>query len=228
MTTNLLLALIAPALFWAVYHYHKDRHQPEPPMNLLLIYALGVGAGYLGLHVYAALDLVGLRYDAYLLAETNRIGLFFYALGIIGVVEELVKFIPFWLVAMRLQHFDEPLDGIIYASFVALGFASYENLYFLAGMGGFEAVGRAFAAPLVHVMFASIWGYACSQAKLRGQPVLPAALRGLGLAALLHGSYDFFAIGLTPWVHVVPPAIILVIWIWRMRLIRALQLDHLE
>jgi RsiW-degrading membrane proteinase PrsW (M82 family) len=225
---KLLLALLTPTLFWAVYHYHKDRHQPEPLVNLLMLYGLGIGAGYIGLHAYAALELVGLRYDAYHLAETNRLGLFLYALGVIGIVEELVKFIPFWLVAMRLRHFDEPVDGIIYASFIALGFASYENLYFLPGLDGGEALARAFASPLVHIMFASIWGYACGRAKLQGRPLLPAALQGLGLAALLHGIYDFFAIGLSAWVHVMPPLIILGIWIWRMRLIRRLHLQALQ
>jgi RsiW-degrading membrane proteinase PrsW (M82 family) len=206
---NLLLGLIAPTLLWALYHYYKDRDQAEPLVNLLLIYVLGIGSGYLGLHVYAALDLVGL---------------FFYAIGVIGVVEEIVKFLPFWLIALRLRHFDEPVDGIIYASFIGLGFASYENLYFLARLDGFEALGRAFASPIVHVTFASLWGYSCGQAKLQGRPMLPAALGGLGVAALLHGSYDFFAIGLTPWVHIAPPVIILSIWIWRMRLIRRLQI----
>ena len=225
---NLLLGLIAPTFLWGLYHVYKDRNQPEPLVNLLLIYVLGIGSGYLGLHVYAALDLVGLRHDAYQLAETDRVGLFFYSIGVIGVVEETVKFLPFWLVALRLRHFDEPVDGIIYASFIALGFASYENLYFLAYLDGFEAVGRAFASPIVHVMFASIWGYSCGRAKLEGRPMLPAALGGLGVAALLHGTYDFFAIGLTPWVHIVPPAIILLIWIWRMRLIRRLYTQRRE
>jgi len=148
--------------------------------------------------------------------------------GVIGVIEELVKFIPFWLIGMRLHHFDEPIDGIVYASFVALGFASYENWYFLPELEGGAAVARAFASPLVHVMFASIWGYACSRAKIEGRPLLPAALAGLALAALLHGLYDFVAIGLALWVHIVPPAIILAIWIWRMRLIRRLQAHQLK
>jgi RsiW-degrading membrane proteinase PrsW (M82 family) len=30
-------------------------------------------------------------------------------------------------VALRLPAFDEPLDGIIYASFIALGYAAIEN-----------------------------------------------------------------------------------------------------
>lgn len=225
---RLLLLLLAPALFWAAYHRYKDRHRPEPVRNLLLSYGLGIGAGLLVVRIYQALDLVGLRFDAYELAQSNPMGLFLYAVLVIGVVEELVKFVPFWLIGMRLHHFDEPIDGIIYASFVALGFATYENIHYLQLMKGTEAVMRAIASPLVHVMFASIWGYACSRAQMAGGALLPAALGGLALAALAHGLYDFAALGLGRWVHIAPPAVILTLWIWRLHLIRRLQARWLE
>lgn len=225
---KILTLIIAPTLFWAAYHYYKDRHQPEPISNLLLTYGLGIAAGYLGIHAYTALEFVGLRYDAFELAENNRLGLFFYSIFVIGVIEETVKFIPFFLVGMRLHHFDEAIDGIIYASFVALGFATYENLYYLPHLQGAELFARAITSPLVHVMFASIWGYTCSRAQMRNRPLLPAAFSGLALAAAAHGIYDFAAIGLSAWVHIVPPVIILSIWIWRMHLIRHLNKRHLE
>jgi hypothetical protein len=165
---RLLLLLPAPALFWAVYHRYKDRHRPEPVRNLLLSYGLGIGAGLLVVRIHQARDLVELRFDAYELAQSNPAGLFLYAVLVIGVAEELVKFVPFWLIGMRLHHFDEPIDGIIYASLVALGFAMYESIHFLQLMKGTEAVMRAIASPLVHAVFASIWGYACSRAQKAG------------------------------------------------------------
>ena len=57
----------------------------------------------LGLHAYAALEPFGLRYDAYELVEHNLPGLFLYAVLVNGVVEEAVKFVPFWLIGMRLH-----------------------------------------------------------------------------------------------------------------------------
>lgn len=225
---QILTLIIAPTLFWAAYHYYKDRHQPEPISNLLLSYGLGIAAGYLGIHAYAALEIIGLRYDAFELAENNRLGLFLYSIFIIGIIEELVKFIPFFLIGMRLHHFDETIDGIIYASFVALGFATYENFYYLSHLQGTELLARAIASPLVHVMFASIWGYTCSRAQMHKRPLLPAAVSGLALAAVAHGIYDFVAIGLPEWAHIIPPLIILSIWIWRMRLIRHLNKRHLD
>lgn len=34
------MPIVIPILFWSVYHYHKDRHLPEPIGHLLL--ALGL------------------------------------------------------------------------------------------------------------------------------------------------------------------------------------------
>ena len=220
---ELAALVVGPALFWAVYHWYKDRHQPEPFRNLLLSYLAGVAAGYLGLHAYAALELIGLRFDAFALAEHNPLGLFLYAVLGIGLIEELVKFLPFWLLAMRFCHFDELVDGVIYSSFIALGFASYENYFHLQYLEPLEALGRAFASPMVHVMFSSIWGYACAAALLRKRSVLYAAVLSLSLASLAHGLYDFFMIGHGAGLRLAGAAVILLIWVWRLRLIRSLR-----
>lgn len=214
--------MVAPTGFWFAYHLYKDRHRPEPALNILLTYLLGIAAGWIGLHLYGALELLDLRYDAYALAEHSSVALFAYAVLVIGPVEELVKFLPFWLVGIRFHDFDEPVDGIIYASFVALGFATYENFLYLDYVQGAELLARGFAAPLVHVMFASIWGYSCSRAQARGTSLPVAAAVGLATAAFLHGLYDFIMIGLPPWCRPVSALLILAIWIWRMHLIRRL------
>ena len=103
--TVLIFPVILPVLFWACYHYYKDRHLPEPVSHLLLAFTLGVGSFYLGLLMYRALDLVNLRYDAYLLAETNLPGFFAYAVLVIGVIEELAKMIPFLLFVIHFKEY---------------------------------------------------------------------------------------------------------------------------
>jgi RsiW-degrading membrane proteinase PrsW (M82 family) len=49
-----LLPVILPVLFWAGYHYYKDRHLPEPVSHLALAFILGVGSFYLGMFMYRA------------------------------------------------------------------------------------------------------------------------------------------------------------------------------
>ena len=219
----LLIPIVVPVLFWACYHQYKDRHLPEPAGHLLIAFLFGVAAFYLGLLMYRGLDIVGLRYDAYTLAETNPAGLFAYAVLAIGVIEELAKLIPFLLFVIRFKEFDEPIDGIIYASFIALGFATVENVRFLQYLSGAEALARGFAGPVVHIVFASIWGYYVGRAFLCGRSVAPPVLGALAFTAFLHGSYDFLVIAMPPPVLPLAALLILGIWVWRLRLIRDLH-----
>ena len=127
----LILPVVVPIVFWAAYHYHKDRHLPEPALNLLLCFCLGLLSAGLSKLGYIGLEPLGLRYDAVALGEDNPWGLLAYATLVIGPVEELAKLLPFLLIVIRLKAFDEPLDGIIYASFIGLGYAAAENVYYL-------------------------------------------------------------------------------------------------
>jgi RsiW-degrading membrane proteinase PrsW (M82 family) len=215
--------LLLPIVFWAAYHYYKDRHLPEPLGNLFLAFLLGVASAYLAKLMYSALDLVGLRYDALQLANSSYPGVFAYAVFAIGIIEELAKLIPFWLVVLRLKAFDEPIDGIIYASFIALGFAVVENIQYLPFLTTTENIARGLAGPLVHIMFASIWGYHIGMAFLRKTSLLSTTVVAIAITALLHGVYDFVVLALPGPALPAAALLILAIWIWRMRLIRDLH-----
>lgn len=219
----LVFPLLVPLLFWAAYHYYHDRHRPEPVSNLVLCIALGAAAAYLNRYMYLGLDALNLRYDAQLLASTNLPGLFAYAVLAIGITEELAKMLPFLLVVLRFKAFDEPIDGIVYASFLALGFAFLENLHYLSFLTQLEAIARGFAGPLVHIVFASIWAYPIGLARLRGGPVLRTALLWLVLSALVHGIYDFIVLGFSNAALLCAALIIVGLWVWRLMLIRSLQ-----
>jgi len=218
-----LLPVIIPVLFWAAYHWHADRHLPEPPGHLVLAFFMGIAAFYLGMLMYSALGLLELRYDAYYLAETNLPGLYAYSVLGIGMIEESVKILPFIVIVLRFKEFDEPIDGIIYASFIALGFSALENIYYLDSLTTGQAYARGFAGPVVHIVFASVWGYYIGKARLLGKPLLPVVLGSLGLTALLHGTYDFIAIGLPPTALPLVALLIVSLWIWRLFLIRDLH-----
>lgn len=224
----MLVPIALPVLFWAGYHYHKDRHLPEPPGNLLLCFVLGGASAVLARALYVSLGALDLRYDAFLLAETNPLGLFAYAMLAIGPIEELAKLVPFLVVVLRFRDFDEPIDGIIYASFIGLGFAAAENLYYVNFLTPLEAAARGFASPVVHILFASVWGHWIGSARLQRTNLVRGVAIGLLLAASLHGLYDF-AVLLKP-VSALPiaAALIAAIWVWRLRLLHALHLDAVQ
>jgi RsiW-degrading membrane proteinase PrsW (M82 family) len=226
--TLLILPIVLPVLFWAGYHYHKDRHLPEPLLNLVLCFGLGVGAAALSKLFYVGLEPLGLRFDAGALGQDNPLGLLAYALLAIGPIEEIAKLLPFVLVVLRFKAFDEPLDGIIYASFIGLGYAASENFDYLEYLTPLEAAGRGFASPVIHILFASIWAYWITGAWLNQKPLAVAIAVGFLLSALLHGFYDFLVL-LNPTAALPLAAVLIVsIWIWRLILMRRLHQNAVD
>jgi RsiW-degrading membrane proteinase PrsW (M82 family) len=146
----------------------------------------------------------------------------------IGPIEEAAKMLPFLLFVIRFRAFDEPLDGIVYASFIALGYAAVENLYYLDFLSGWEVIARGFAGPVIHILFASIWAHWISRARLAQRPIaLPAAL-GFLLAAGLHGLYDYMVLRHPVSALPIAAAMIATIWIWRLRLMQRLHEDAVK
>lgn len=219
-----LCAILLPVLFWAAYHYYHDRHRPEPLGHLLLSLASGGAAFFVAAGWYATLSRFGLNYDAYALAAANDyLGLLLYAILAIGLGEELCKMLPFLIIVLRLKSFDEPMDGLVYGSFIALGFALAENLNYLAFLTDQQAFARGFAGPLVHIVFASVWAYPTGCAWLSSKGLWRTAALSLGVAALLHGIYDFIAIGFAHNALLAAAILVCAVWVWRLRLIRALH-----
>ncbi len=98
---------------------------------------------------------------------------------------------PVW----RSRHFQEPFDGIVYASAAALGFVSAHNAVFLWGRALPSVdLARALLAVPAHVFFAGIWGYALGRdpEKRLGGRAFNAAWLG---ATLFNGIYDHIAFG---------------------------------
>ncbi len=213
----ILSGILAPAVFWGGYFYYKDRVQPEPIRILGITFIMGLITAYVCLKFYGLLPLIGIPDDPSALMEGQRLQFFFYSIGVIGLIEELFKFLPFFLIILRFKAFDEKIDGIIYASTLALGFASFENIHYLAYMEGFELFGRAFASPLSHTIFSSIWGYTVGKARIQGKSLLLPSLIGLAISALVHGIFDFFTT--SPSLRIAGASIILIIWIWRIKVL---------
>ncbi len=219
----LLLPVLLPVIFWAIYHYNKDRDLPEPVGLLVLVFVLGMLAAGVSRLMYVGLEPLGLRFDASALADSNTLGLLAYALLVIGPIEELSKLIPFLLVVLRFDELDESVDGIIYASFIGLGYAAVENWQYLEYLTTPEAYARGFASPVIHIVFASIWGHWVTQAHLARRSIVGATLASLAIAAGLHGIYDFIVI-LNPQNSLPVAALIIVsLWLWRLRLMRKLR-----
>jgi RsiW-degrading membrane proteinase PrsW (M82 family) len=216
-----LSGIIAPAIFWILYFYYKDRFRPEPVVYLGLTYLFGLFTAFACARFYTILPVIGLPDDPSFMMGSHRIQFFFYSIGVTGVVEEFFKFLPFLVIIATFKCFDEKMDGIIYASVIALGFASYENMGYLAYMSGFELFGRAITSPLTHTIFSSIWGYTVGNAYIHKKSILKASVTGILLAALFHGLFNFFTT--SPVLRLLSVLVIFIIWMWRIRIMEKLS-----
>ncbi|WP_293913971.1 PrsW family glutamic-type intramembrane protease [Deinococcus sp.] len=128
----------------------------------------------------------------------------------VGVVEEAVKLLPVLWLAVKLRQIQTPREAAFYAGISGLAFgvaeavsysASYttDNFYGLAygvvGTGNYVLleVLRLISLPFLHCVFSAIAGYYLGLSLLAPQRRAALILLGIGLAAVLHGLYDFFA-----------------------------------
>ena len=122
---NALMAL-APALAIALFIYWKDKHEKEPVGVLVMCFIFGVlicfPAGFWNSGVF---EIFGYDLDR---DDKGMLPSFFMAFFVVGLGEELLKYLVVVLYAFRKPSFNEPFDGIVYVVMVSLGFAAFENI----------------------------------------------------------------------------------------------------
>lgn len=176
----LLLITIAvlPALLLLAFMGWKDRQHPEP------ISALVKGLCFGAISIIISLSITSMFEDF----EDPILDAFFNA----AIPEEFAKLLMFWLLIRKNKNFDEPIDSIVYAVYVSLGFAAVENIMYLVDEEDFfsTAFSRGIFSVPGHFCFAVCMGFCYGMARF-GQKMkaiyYPMALIG---PILLHGIYD--------------------------------------
>jgi RsiW-degrading membrane proteinase PrsW (M82 family) len=207
------------AFFWVLYFDLKDHLNPEPRRLLVLAYLLGCASAVLSYGAYRLADILGL--PAY--PGTTIAGILVFCMAPVGPIEEGGKFLVARLFVFRWRHFDEPIDGLVYAGSVAIGFATIENVLYLNHLTWVEQLARAVASPLTHSLFAAIWGFGVSRAFFVARTARSRFLWQAGalLASMaVHGLYDFFLLAYNA--TYVASLIALVLWLFLIRHARAL------
>jgi RsiW-degrading membrane proteinase PrsW (M82 family) len=180
-----LLALLVPALAYASLIYLLDLHEREPPWALGLAFVLGSLAAPLALSAERAL-LSQLPSISPGFASNLQLSCF----TVIGPVEELAKLAVTLLFARRAL-MNEPVDGVVYAGFVALGFAAGEGVLGAKGLSAWALLLRALLPLPAHVFFSSLWGASLGALRHWGRGFAPLLVVAFLAAALLHGGYDY-------------------------------------
>lgn len=190
---QILLAVI-PALVLIFYMVWRDRLHPEPGGQLVKAFFMGFLTIPLAL-LFASL--IGQIFM--LLSPIEGVGaLLVTSLMQAAIPEESAKLLILWLFLRRCRHFDEHMDGIVYAVCVGMGFATVENILYVTSSGPqflkvlSVGLSRAFLAIPGHFAFAVIMGYFYSLASFKGkQTHRKYMLMAWGFPVLAHALYDF-------------------------------------
>lgn len=186
-----LLAALLPALFLMRYIYRKDTIEKEPPGLLTGLAFLGIAAALVAI----VLETLGKGILQAFLSEDDPAYSIIFAFLVVAVVEEGAKFLFLRWRTWKDPNFNYRFDGIVYAVFLSLGFAAFENISYVMGYGLTAAIYRALLAIPAHMGFAVYMGYFYSRAKLcqdagnaggRRRNLWAAFL----IAVVLHGFYD--------------------------------------
>lgn len=186
-----VLAAVLPAAFLMRYIYRRDTVEKEPPA---LLWAL-VGRGVLAALAAIVLESVCQRVLSAVM-DTGTVA-YIVVTAFVGVaaIEEGTKFFFLRRRTWRDPNFNYRFDGVVYAVFVSLGFAAFENIEYVFHYGLSVALPRALLAIPGHMGFAVFMGAFYGRAKLcadRGNHIGESANLWAGylVAVLLHGFYD--------------------------------------
>ena len=186
-----ILAAVLPAWILLRYIYRHDTVEKEPGGLLAALLGMGVAAALCS----GVLERLG-QSALYLLADPGSPAYtIILAFLVVAVVEEGTKFFFLRRMTWKNPNFNYRFDGIVYAVFVSLGFAAFENIQYVLHYGLSVALPRAVFALPGHMSFAVFMGLFYGRAKRcrsRGDAVgCRKNLRlAYGAAVSLHGFYD--------------------------------------
>ena len=191
----LLLIALIPPLFFLIYIYRQDDIESEPR---------GMIAGLIGLGALSAIPAVLLElagsYILYLLglSEESLIYLLLENFLVVGVSEEICKYTAGRLTTWKSPEFNYRFDGIVYMVSSAIVFAALENVLYVFSSGFRTGIFRAILSIPLHTICGMFLGYYYGEGKyllMHGDKTgsRNAFWKGLFIAVMIHGAYDFLA-----------------------------------
>ena len=190
----LIAAAVIPAVILLVRVERLDRLEKESTGLLLSLVVFGV----VSTSVAALGERIGIAVLNRLFAQESVLCDVLLYFGVVAFSEEGAKYVLLKRRTWRSPEFNCQFDGVVYGVFVALGFALWENIGYVAMYGLSTALIRAVTAVPGHACFGVFMGVWYGMAKRREGAGDEAGskrmrVRALLIPALLHGFYDFVA-----------------------------------
>ena len=190
-----VLALI-PVIGLLCFIYFNDKKEKEPFGLLIALFFAGMATVLTAIAGETAGEFI---LNA-ILPENSAFKQVMSALLIVGPAEEIGKFFVLWIITWKNKHFNYSYDAIVYAVFVSLGFAAFENVGYVFQSGVGTAIARMITAVPGHACFAVFMGFFYSKAKYaaitkKKGKCLANILLAIYVPILIHGLYDGIIMG---------------------------------
>lgn len=182
----LLEAALAPTAVFLIYIYIRDKYEKEPIRLLLL------GVLYGALSTAYILGIGGMA-EKYITFDFQSWEILYTAFITSAGIEEAIKYVFLYFLVWRNKNFNERFDGIVYAVFIALGFAGIENIIYVfhPSLGGYAtALSRAIFSVPGHGLFGVAMGYYFALAKFELHHKTIHLWQAFFVPWLLHGIYN--------------------------------------
>ena len=189
----LIAAAVIPALFLLIRVYQADRLDKESPYLLFDLFKAGIFSALIAL----VLERIGSFVLGAAVKDQKIYDILLYFV-VVALSEEGAKYFMMRRNSWNNREFNCQFDGVVYAVFVSLGFAAWENISYVLTFGFSAAVVRAVTAIPGHACFGVFMGILYGIAKKyanRGNSQAAVTFKVLALLipALLHGAYDYIA-----------------------------------
>ena len=210
----LIAAAVIPAVVLLVRVYRADRLEKEPIGLLFRLVVLGVIATSLA----GLTEQLGDSLLRSVFPEENVAYNLLLYFAVVALSEEGFKYLLLKWRTWKSPHFNCQFDGVVYAVFVSLGFALWENIFYVLNFGFGTAVARAVTAVPGHAafgVFMGVWYGVAKRYDLAGYEAESKTARrnALLIPVLLHGTYDFIATYQNDWMSLI--FLVFVIWMFR-------------
>lgn len=189
MVLFLILLSIAPSIAIMLFFYKKDKYKQEPFGLLCACFAGGIASAIAVITFFVFVE-------SYIpinsIIDNRFVDSFVSSFLTAAIPEELVKFAVLYILIWDNRDFEKKYDGILYAVFVSLGFATLENILYVLRGGVNVAFLRAITAVPAHALFGVAMGFYFSYAKFIREKTNKYLALSITIPIVLHGFYDFF------------------------------------
>jgi protease PrsW len=214
--TSLLFLSLAPVFIILFYIYFRDKYEKEPWSLLIQSLILGI---------FLALPVVLIEKMLYYIGKnfTGMARPFWDAFIVASFTEESMKLLALFFLIWKNKAFNDKFDGIVYATFISLGFAGIENVLYVTSYGYATAFSRALTAVPAHALFGISMGYFFGLARFYVQKRKKYLWLSFLVPFALHGAYDFILMAGNSWLLLAFLPFIIFMWVTGFRRMKTLN-----